>query len=119
MLLAVAGMDQQQIAERSQQLASGNWASFTPAEQVAFAFARKQAVSPADVSSQDIQQLVAHFGPARALDALWWSSRCHFMTRVADGLQLPLERENVFADRRQQNEASERKTPAHSETPKP
>jgi hypothetical protein len=119
MLLAVAGMDQQQIAERSQRLASGNWASFTPAEQVAFAFARKQAVAPADITSQDIQQLVDHFGPARALDAIWWSSRCHFMTRVADGLQLPLERENVFADRRPPKEDPAGDDPGQPETSKP
>ena len=33
---------------------------------------------------------------ARALDVIWWTCRCHFMTRVADGFQLPLERDNVF-----------------------
>jgi hypothetical protein len=27
---------------------------------------------------------------------LWWASRCHYMTRVADGFQIPLERDNVF-----------------------
>lgn len=96
MLLAVAGLDQQQIAELSARLASGDWSSFSPAEQAAFALARKQSVSPADLTRNDMQQLVDHLGPERALDAVWWSSRCHFMTRVADGFQLPLEQENVF-----------------------
>jgi hypothetical protein len=105
MLLAVAGLDQQQIKDRSELLASGSWASFTPAEQAAFAFARKHAVAPAEITPQDVQQLMTHFGAARALDAIWWSSRCHFMTRVADGLQLPLERENVFQDRSRENES--------------
>jgi hypothetical protein len=27
---------------------------------------------------------------------IWWACRCHYMTRVADAFQLPLERENVF-----------------------
>jgi multidrug efflux pump subunit AcrA (membrane-fusion protein) len=27
---------------------------------------------------------------------LWWAARCHYMTRVADAFQLPLERDNVF-----------------------
>jgi hypothetical protein len=96
MLLAVAGLDQQQIAERSERLATGDWSSFTPAEQAAFAFARKQAVAPADLTRDDLQQLIEHLGRERALDAVWWSSRCHYMTRVADAFQLPLERENVF-----------------------
>ena len=39
-----------------------------------------------------------HFGPERALDVVWWACRCHYMTRVADAFQLPLERENVFDD---------------------
>ncbi len=28
----------------------------------------------------------------------WWLSRGLYMTRVSDGFQLPLERDNVFAD---------------------
>ena len=37
-----------------------------------------------------------HFGTERALDVIWWACRCHYMTRVADAFQIPLERENVF-----------------------
>lgn len=96
MLLAVAGLDQQQIAERSEALAAGDWSRFTPAEQAVFVFARKQAVAPTDLTRDDLQQLIEHLGRERALDAVWWSSRCHYMTRVADAFQLPLERENVF-----------------------
>ena len=44
-----------------------------------------------------MQGLIGHFGLERALDVLWWACRCHYMTRVADAFQLPLERENVFA----------------------
>jgi hypothetical protein len=29
---------------------------------------------------------------------VWWTARCHYMTRVADAFQLPLERDNVFLD---------------------
>jgi alkylhydroperoxidase family enzyme len=96
MLLAVAGLDTNAIADRTRRLASGDWSSFTPAERAAFAFARKQAESPADIATDDWQQLVRHFGPERALDVVWWACRCHYMTRVADAFQLPLERENVF-----------------------
>jgi hypothetical protein len=96
MMLAVAGLDEKAIAERSRRLASGDWSSFTPAEQVAFAFVRKQAKGPAAITAEDLDALVRHYGRGRALEVLWWSCRCHYMTRVADAFQLPLERENVF-----------------------
>lgn len=106
MLLAVAGLDEQKIAERTGQLATGDWSPFPAAERAAYFFARKQARTPWEVSDADVQELVDHFGTERALDVIWWACRCHFMTRVADGLQLPLERENVF-----QQPQAEKKTP--------
>jgi alkylhydroperoxidase family enzyme len=96
MVLAVAGLDKKVIEERNRRLASGDWSAFTPAERAAFAFARKQAQCPSAITTDDVGQLVDHFGPVRAIEVLWWSSRCHYMTRVADAFQLPLERENVF-----------------------
>ena len=96
MLLAVAGQSPQQIEERTRQLATGNWSKFPPAEQVAFTFVRKQAKTPWSITDEDVKLLIEHFGPARAADVIWWSCRCHYMTRVADAFQLPLEKENVF-----------------------
>jgi alkylhydroperoxidase family enzyme len=98
MLLAVAGLDEKAVKERTRQLASGDWSKFSPAEQAAFAFARKQTKRPFLISKQDVDELIQHFGLARALDVIWWSCRCHYMTRVADAFQLPLEKENVFQD---------------------
>jgi hypothetical protein len=99
MLLAVAGLNNTEIADRTRRLASGDWSSFSPADRAAFHFARKQAKAPWSVCSDDLAQLTAHFGRERALDVIWWTCRCHYMTRVADAFQLPLERENVFARR--------------------
>jgi hypothetical protein len=96
MLLAVAGLDEKEVLERTRRLAEGDWSGFTPAERVAFRFARKQAREPWAITAGDIGELTRHFGPERALDVIWWACRCHYMTRVADGFQLPLERENVF-----------------------
>ena len=96
MLLAVAGLDNEEIAARCRKLALGNWSEFSPAERTAFVFAHKQAKTPWAVTDDDVKQLIDHFGTARALDVIWWTCRCHFMTRVADGFQLPLERDNVF-----------------------
>jgi hypothetical protein len=96
MLLAVAGLTQKEITERTQRLASGDWSSFPAGEQAAFAFARKQARQPWSITKEDVEGLQKHFGPARTLDVIWWACRCHYMTRVADAFQLPLERDNVF-----------------------
>jgi hypothetical protein len=95
MLLAVAGMDKQAVAEHTRELAGGDWAGFPPAQRAAFAFARKLAKGTAS-SARDYQDLIAHFGQERALDVLWWVCHCHYMTRVADAFQLPLEGGNVF-----------------------
>ncbi|WP_435018278.1 carboxymuconolactone decarboxylase family protein [Tundrisphaera sp. TA3] len=98
MLLGVAGLDPGQIADRTAKLASGDWSGFPPAERIAFAFARKLTRAPWDISEADIRRLGDAFGPERALDVIWWSSRCQFMTKVSDAFQLQLERENVFVD---------------------
>lgn len=99
MLLAVAGLDEKTITERTRRLAVGDWSWFPPEERVAFAYARKLTQAPADVTTDDIRELQRHFGAERALDVIWWACRCNYMTRVADAFQLPLERENVFANR--------------------
>ena len=96
MLLAVAGQNEKQIEERTGRLASGDWSQFPLREQIAFAFAKKQAKTPWLIDDADVAQLVEQFGVERAADVIWWCCRCHFMTRVADAFQLPLEKENVF-----------------------
>jgi len=96
MLLAVAGLDEDEVAERCRKLSEGEWSEFSTAERTAFVFAHKQAKTPGSIDSGDLERLIDQFGRERALDVIWWSCRCHFMTRVADGFQLPLERDNVF-----------------------
>lgn len=97
MLLAVAGLKDEDVKTRTKKLALGEWDEFAPAERQAFAFAAKLSKSPADVSNSDVDGLVETFGPHRAIDVIWYSSWVNYMTRVADAFQLPLERENVFA----------------------
>ena len=96
MRLAVAGLDEKALEERTRRLASGDWSSFPPEERAAFFFARKQSREPWSITAADMQGLIDHFGIERALDFLWWACRCHYMTRVADAFQIPLERENAF-----------------------
>ena len=96
MLLEVAGLKKGAVEERTEKLASGDWSGFTPDERVAFAFARKQSTDPWSVTDADVKQLIDQFGRERALDVIWWTCRCHYMTTVADAFQLSLERDNVF-----------------------
>jgi hypothetical protein len=93
MLLAVAGMDDEQVAEKTKGLAGGGT---TAAEKVAFAFARKQATEPWAVTDDDIAQLEKELGKDKAWQVIWWAARCHYMTKVADAFQLPLEKDNPF-----------------------
>ncbi len=97
MLLAVAGLGQDEIEKRTSMLADGDWSDFSPAEALAFSFAYKLTKTPAKVSDEDVGELVATFGKHRAVDLIWYISWCNYMTRIADAFQLPLERENVFA----------------------
>lgn len=109
MQLAVAGLDKESLDERTKHLADGDWSAFSAADRAAFFFARKQAKSPWDVTDDDVRDLIDHLGVERGLDVIFWASRSHYMTRVADGFQLPLERENVFQRKKKaqpENEAA-------------
>lgn len=96
MLLAVAGLDSSEVAERTRRLASHDWSAFPPSEQRAFAFARKLSRTPWELTKSDYQSLETDYGPDKAMAIFWWLCRGLYMTRVSDGFQLPLERENVF-----------------------
>lgn len=95
MLLAVAGLEEAAVNARIKRLAGGDWSEFAPAERVAFTFARKVA-TPSALSCEDFRRLCEHFGREGAVDVLWWVCRAHYLTRVADAFQLPLESSNVF-----------------------
>jgi hypothetical protein len=98
MLLEVAGLDKRAVAERTRRLASDDWSSFPPAEQRAYAYARKLSKTPWDVNKADYKLIEQDLGPKQAMATFWWLCRGLYMTRVSDGFQLPLERDNVFAD---------------------
>ena len=98
MLLEVAGLDKNAVAERTRKLASDDWSAFPPAEQRAYAYARKLSKSPWTLTSDDYRTLENDLGSAQAMSTFWWLCRGLYMTRISDGFQLPLERDNVFAD---------------------
>lgn len=96
MLLEVAGLDKEAIADRTSKLAGNDWSAFSPEEQRAYAYARKLSLSPWMLTAEDYSTLERDFGEAQAMSTFWWLCRGLYMTRVSDGFQLPLERENVF-----------------------
>lgn len=94
--LAVAGLKGEELKKRRQKLADGDWSDYSPAERVAFQFGNKLSREPGKVSSKDIQTLTETFGRHRAMDVIFYTAWANYMTRVADGFQLPLEREDPF-----------------------
>lgn len=98
MLLEVAGLDKDAVAERTRQLASNDWSAFPSEEQRAYAYARKLSQAPWTLTAVDYRTLEEDLGPAKAMSTFWWLCRGLYMTRISDGFQLPLERQNVFAD---------------------
>ena len=77
MLLAVAGLDQKALEERTRLLASRDWDTLPAYDRAAFFFAKKFSKTPWAIDDEDRGRLVAHFGRERALDVIWWASRCH------------------------------------------
>jgi hypothetical protein len=112
MLLEVAGLDKNAIAERTRLLAGDDWSCFPPAEQRAYAYARKLSKTPWDLTPVDFHVLEQDFGPEKAMATFWWLCRGLYMTRVSDGFQLPLERDNVFADFYGKRELGKTTTPS-------
>ena len=96
MLLAVAGMTEEEIAARAEALGGGDWSGFPASDRVAFAFARKLTAEPWTVTDGDVRGLEAAFGRHRAMDIIWHVAWGNYMTRFADALQIPLETVNVF-----------------------
>jgi len=96
MSLAVAGLDEATIRERTKRLATGDWSDFPAGERLAFQFACKMTKEPWSITKADTQRLIDTYGKHRAIDLIWYSGWCNYMTRVADAFQLPLEKENVF-----------------------
>jgi hypothetical protein len=95
MLLAVAGLDANAVAEHTRRLASGDWSFFSLADRLALSFAREHA-KDATVTARELDGLVRTFGKERALDVIWWTCHCHYLTSIASAFELPLERNNVF-----------------------
>ena len=96
--LDLAGLSKREVAQRTRLLAGDDWSSFPPEEQRAYAFARKLTRTPWEISVEDVRGLERDFGPERAIVVLTAACRGHYMTRISNGFQLSLERDNVFRE---------------------
>lgn len=96
MLLEVAGLDQRAVAERTRLLSQADWSAFPPNEQRAYTYAKRLTRTPWELTPSAYHQLERDLGSKSAMATFWWLCRGLYMTRVSDGFQLPLERENVF-----------------------
>jgi alkylhydroperoxidase family enzyme len=96
MLLAVAGLSDDDLKAKVKVLAGKDWATLPAHERLAFRFAAKLTRTADKVTKDDVAELAGAFGPERAVDLIWYTCWCNYMTRVADGFQLPLEKENPF-----------------------
>ncbi len=59
---------------------------------------RKLCKTPWALTAADYSALENDYGPDRAMATFIWLCRGLYMTRISDGFQLPLERDNVFMD---------------------
>ena len=75
MLLEAAGLDKGAIADRTRRLAGDDWSCFPPAEQRAYAFARKLSKTPWELTTADYKTLEADLGPDKAMATFWWLCR--------------------------------------------
>lgn len=97
MLLEVAGLDRSAVLDRLRRLSGDDWSGFSAEEQRAFAYARTLSQSPWKLTPAGYAELAQDWGAELAFSLVWWLARGLYMTRISDGFQLPLERENVFA----------------------
>lgn len=100
MTLAVAGVNEEGRKARVKLLGSGDWTEVPAYERLGFRLAAKLTRAPASVTPADVTEVARTFGPERTADLIWHTAWCNYMTRVADAFQLPLERENVFAPKK-------------------
>ncbi len=64
---------------------------------VAFGYARKLTLTPAEIRRTDVDALRKHFSEKEIVELTFQVCRYNTMNRLADAFGVPLERENVFA----------------------
>jgi hypothetical protein len=86
--LAVAGLSEDEIAGLD-----GKWNQYTPAQQAAFAFARKLTFEPHRLADADIDALRPHFTDLQILEMIFSTSGNNAINRWKEGCGVPQEAE--------------------------
>lgn len=84
--LKAAGVTDDQLAALDT-----DWSAFPPADAAAFAFVKKLARAPQDVTDADVEALRRHHGDLAILDMIFSTGNYCAMTRWTGGLAIPQE----------------------------
>jgi hypothetical protein len=82
--LAVAGLKEEEVAALD-----GDWSEFTPAQQAAFAFARKLTASPHLLTDADVEGLRKHYQDAQILEMILSVAGNNSINRWKEGVGVP------------------------------
>jgi AhpD family alkylhydroperoxidase len=82
--LAVAGLKEEEIAALD-----GDWSEFTPAQQAAFAFARKLTSAPHLLTDADVEGLRKHYKDAQILEMMLSVAGNNSINRWKEGVGVP------------------------------
>ena len=86
--LAVAGLEEDRVAALD-----SDWGQFTPAQQAAFAFARKLTFEPHRLSDSDIENLRQHYTDLQILEIVLSVSGNNSINRWKEGVGVPQSRD--------------------------
>ena len=107
--LSAAGMTEEQIAALD-----FDWKRFTPAEQAAFAYARKITYSPHQLTDADIDALRKHYTDAQILEMTMSTAGNNAINRWKEGAGIPQSQSGASFFRRAENLPKDRPVPNES-----
>ena len=107
--LSAAGMTEEQIAALD-----FDWKRFTPAEQAAFAYARKITYSPHQLAAADIDALRQHYTDAQILEMTLSTAGNNAINRWKEGAGIPQSKSGESFFRRAENLPKDRPLPNES-----
>ncbi len=107
--LSAAGMTEEQIAALD-----FDWKRFTPAEQTAFAYARKITYSPHQLGDADIDALRKHYTDAQILEMTMSTAGNNSINRWKEGAGIPQSQSGASFFRRAENLPKDRPVPNES-----
>lgn len=89
--LRTAGLPESRIAALD-----SDWSRFTPAEQAAYALARKLTLRPDKLTDADIEAVLKHYEPLQVLEMISLVARYNATNRWTDSLGIPQEEHREF-----------------------